>query len=375
MPDVVIIGGGVVGLSIAWELAGRGMTVRVLEKGTFGQEASWAGAGMLPPGNLANARTSEARLRGATHQLWPEWSQSLTSLTGMDNGFFQCGGLEVCLSGSATAKSEYETSLATLRDEGVAVEAGDLTDVRGRVPELGPDVTAGYFLPEFCQVRNPRHLRVLQMGCAMRGVELIAGAPVHRFEMNGGRIDAVYAGNETHRGSEFIIAGGAWSSPLLEQVGVRATIEPLKGQMVLLQTNPLPFRSVIQVGREYLVPRQDGRILVGSTEEWTGFDKRNTAQGVGDLIQFAQRVVPKLKDARFETCWAGLRPYSGIGKPYIGRVARYTNVVVAAGHFRYGLHLSPVTAVLVRQTLLGQSVLLPEDCHSIGDPPPMAIQS
>ena len=360
MPDVVVIGGGVIGLSIAWELTGHGFRVRVLERNGFGQEASWAGAGMLPPGNLAKAKTPEARLRGAAHQLWPKWSESINSFARMDNQFIRCGGLEVCFPES---RAEYQQGLDALRAEGVTIESEDLAEIRHGFPKLGPEVAAGYYLPEFCQVRNPRHLKTLQTACALRGVELVAGAPVHRFETDGDRIVAVQAGTETHRAAEFVVAGGAWSSQLLEHVGIRLAIEPLKGQIVLLKAIPLPFRSVIQSGREYLVPRSDGRILVGSTEEHAGFDKRSTARAVGDLIQFAKRVVPELQHAEIERCWAGLRPYSGINRPYIGRLPQFKNASVAAGHFRYGLHLSPITAVLIRQLLLGQPLDLPEECR------------
>ena len=362
MPDVIVIGGGVIGLSIAWELAGNGLSVRVLEQGAFGGEASWAGAGMLPPGNLANARTPEARLRGATHQLWPAWSEALTASTGMDNGFVRCGGVEVRFPDSAGKRSDLSSGVAALRAEGVLVDTDDVTEIRRRIPMLSSDISAAYLLPDFCQVRNPRHLKALQIGCTMRGVELIAGAPVRRVETNGDRIESVQTGEAIHRASEFVIAGGAWSGEFLGQIGIHLSIEPVKGQIVLLRAIPLPFRAVIQVGHEYLVPRSDGRILVGSTEERTGFDKRNTAKAIGDLIQFAQRVVPSLKDAMFEQSWAGLRPYSATGKPYLGRLPQLVNATVAAGHYRYGLHLSPITAVLIRQVLLKQPVQLPEEC-------------
>ena len=363
MPDVIVVGGGVIGLSIAWELAGHGVSVRVLEQGGFGRESSWAGAGMLPPGNLSHARTSEARFRGAAHQLWPEWSQALTTYTGLDNGFLNCGGLEVRFAGGPGEQSSLSSDVAELRKEGVVVETADLAEIRRRFSTVGPELSEAYFMPDFRQVRNPRHLKTLQHGCTMRGVELVAGASVRRFETNGDRIEAVHAGDGIHRAAEFVVAGGAWSGELLNQIGVRLAIEPLKGQIVLLQMIPSPISTVIQVGREYLVPRNDGRILVGSTEERSGFDKRNTAHAIADLIVFAQRVVPSLKNAQFEKCWAGLRPYSAIGKPYIGRLPQFVNACVAAGHFRNGLHLSPITAVLIRQILLKQPVILPEECR------------
>lgn len=362
MPDVIVIGGGVIGLSIAWELAGQGLSVRVLDQGLPGREASWAGAGMLPPGNFKRGLTPEARLRGATNELWPEWSALLKSFTGIDNGFIRCGGIEARLSDCSGEQSTFAIRVAALRQEGIVVETDDVLIIRDRIPALGAEVTAACYLPDFCQVRNPRHLQALQIGCSARGVELISGTPVHRIETSHDRIDAVRTGSELHVASEYVIASGAWSRELLGQMGMDAAIEPVKGQIVLLRSIPSPIREVIEVGRQYLVPRNDGRILVGSTEERSGFDKRNTAQAVGDLILFAQRVIPSLKDAQFEQCWAGLRPYSATGKPYLGRLPHLVNACVAAGHFRYGLQLSPITAVLIRQVILKQPIQIPDAC-------------
>lgn len=363
MPDVIVIGGGVIGLSIAWELAGQGLSVRVLEQGSFGQEASWAGAGMLPPGRLAGARSAEARLRGAAHEIWPSWSENLTSYTGMENGYFRCGGLEVRTHNSSPSLTDISTEIRTLQDEGVIVETPELMEIRERFPAVSPELTAAYFLPDFCQVRNPRHLQALQAGCAMRGVELIDGSPVRRITVDSDRIQELVVGENSHRADQYVVANGAWASELLSQIDVSLSIEPVKGQIVLLRANPPAFRSVIQIGREYLVPRSDGRVLVGSTEERSGFDKRNTAQAIADLIAFAGRIVPSLREAQFERSWAGLRPYSASGLPFIGRLPQLTNAFVAAGHSRNGLHWSPVTAVLIRQLLLNQPVQLPEECR------------
>lgn len=367
MPDVIVVGGGVIGLSIAWELAGHGVLVRVLERKAFGTEASWAGAGMLPPGSLSGAKTPEARLRGAAHELWPEWSRSLTSTTGIDNGYLNCGGLEVRFAENDPTGESLNQEIATLRGEGVLVETNDLEEIRRRFPMLGPDLTAAYYLPGFCQVRNPRHLKSLLSGCQGRGVELIADASVTGIETANERITAVRASGLDHRAEQFVFACGAWTGKLLEQIGIQVPIEPLKGQIVLLNADPSPIQSVVQVGREYLVPRSDGRILVGSTEERTGFDKRTSDEAIEDLIRFAHRVVPGLKDAAVEKSWAGLRPYSGAGRPFIGRLPQFENACIAAGHFRYGLDLSPVTAVLIRQILLGQAVLLPEEARVAND--------
>lgn len=350
-PDVIVIGGGVIGLSIAWELAGQGASVRLLEQGQFGQEASWAGAGMLPPGNPELARSPEARLRAESHALWPDWTERLRAETGIDNGYARCGGIEVRLNGSST---ELNAEVAAWRSEGVLVETPNLDEFGQRFPALHPHVSSGYVLPELGQVRNPRHLKALVSACAARGVDLRAGCPVVGFDHSANRIAAARTPAEEHRAAEFVVAGGAWSRELLRQAGHDISIEPVRGQIVLLEARPLPFRCVIQSGLRYLVPRADGRILIGSTEEHVGFDKRNTAEAVSDLIDFARGIVPALGAARFERCWSGLRPHATNGLPHIGRLPETANLSVAAGHFRAGLQLSPITAVKVANAILGR---------------------
>jgi glycine oxidase len=351
-PDVIVIGGGVVGLSIAWELAEHGASVRVLEQSQFGQEASWAGAGMLPPGNPHLANTPEAHLRAESHVLWPEWTARLREATGIDNGFARCGGLEVC---RPRLPNDQADEVAAWRAEGVDVESLNHQQLRSRFPALNEAINGGYLLPELGQVRNPRHLKALHQACATRGVDLRAGTPVVDFDRREETIHSVHTPNGEHRAAEFVVAGGAWSRQLLQRAGHDLLVEPVRGQIVLLEARPLPFRCVIQVGARYLVPRADGRILIGSTEEHAGFDKRNTAGAVADLIDFAQQLVPVLSDARFERCWAGLRPFVPGGLPIIGRVPGTKNLSVAAGHFRAGLQLSPITAVLIRRLLDGRA--------------------
>jgi len=349
--DVVVIGGGVIGLSIAWELAREGVRVRVLEQGLFGQEASWAGAGMLPPGNPEFARTTEARLRGESHLLWPQWTELLKSRTGIDNGFHRCGGVEVVPPASVET---LDDKITAWHGEGVRVQSLDRHGLHEKIPCLHPEIHTGYFLPELGQVRNPRHLKALYQACLSEGVDLRAGTPVVDFVREGERVRAVKTLGDEFTAADFIVAGGAWSRSILQRAGHDATFEPVRGQIVLLETQSHRFHHVIEVGSRYLVPRPDGRVLIGSTEERVGFEKRTTAAGVSGLIDFARQLVPSLDNARFERCWAGLRPYAPGGLPRLGRVPGSKNLILAAGHFRAGLQLSPMTAVLIRQLVLGQ---------------------
>lgn len=364
MADVLIIGGGVIGLSTAWELAGRGLKVCVLEQGAFGREASWAGAGMLRPGNCELARTREARLRAHSHRLWPDWSARLHEATGIDNGYVRCGALEVR---SSERAAELEAEISAWRAEGVAIESVSADDLRQRFPAVGPRVAAAYFQPELGQVRNPRHLKAMLTACEQRGVDLRPGCPVTGFDRDGERISAVRTIAGRLSSGEFLVTGGAWTGELLAPLGLAVPVKPIRGQIVLLEQRPLTFRCVIQEGHRYLVPRPDGRVLIGATEEDVGFNRQTTASAVAGLIQFACDLVPDLSSASVERSWAGLRPHAPCGLPFLGRVAGWQNLSIAAGHYRNGLEMSPITAVLMRQLLLGEPLTLPEECRGVTD--------
>ena len=361
MADVIIVGGGVIGLSIAWELAGQGATVQILEQGGFGREASWAGAGILPPGNPQQAHTAEQRLRAHSHVRWPGWSRELRDATGIDNGFRPCGGLEVRRPGGTETVAE---AAAAWRAEGVEVEPLTPAALRALEPALHPEITSAHRLPQVSQVRNPRHVKALIAACAARGVELLPGRPVIDFEEQGGRVRGVRTLDGRYEAERVCVAGGSWTGRLLERVGLSLPIEPVRGQIVLLSLRAPLFRHVVEVGKRYLVPRPDGRVLVGATEERAGFDKQNTAGAVAELIRFAVDLVPGLAGANVERTWAGLRPGSPDGLPYLGAVPGLENLFVAAGHFRAGLQLSPITAVLMRQVILRQEPVIPVEPYA-----------
>ncbi len=363
--DVVILGGGVIGLSLAEELSRRGATVAVLDQGAIGQEASWAGAGMLPPGNFEHATTPAARLRGMSHALWPAFSERLLAETGIDNGYRRSGGLEIRLGEPA---STLAAEVAAWRCEQVEVEPLTPDAAWQYEPALTRQVTAAYRLPQMGQVRNPRHLKALQAACTNRGVVLQPGTAAYGFIRDGAKICAVRTNQGDVAAGRFVVAGGAWSSRLLETAGCRAAVRPLRGQIALLAMHPLPVRQIVNVGPRYIVPRPDGRILIGSTEEPVGFDKRNTAEGVGGLAGFAARVVPALAAAAFERAWAGLRPQSPDGLPYLGGAPGCDNLFVAAGHFRAGLQLSPATALALTQLVLGQPPFMPLAAFAVDRP-------
>lgn len=369
MHDVIVIGGGVIGLTLAYELAGQGVQVAVIDQSAPGQEASWAGAGILPPGNPEFAETAEARLRAVSHRLWPELSESLRSETGIDNGFHRHGGLEVRLSGTAhDLQAEVDAlhrEVDALHREGVAAELLVGEELQACEPALSPALVAGYRLPEMGQVRNPRHLKALVSGCSARGVEFQRGCPADGFDVVQGNVRGVRTPQGVLAAGQFVVTSGAWTARLLAPLGYHTSIRPLRGQMVLLSLPRPPIRQVINIGPRYIVPRLDGRVLVGSTEEAAGFDKRNTAEGIAGLTALAVSLVPELAGATFERAWAGLRPQTRDGLPFLGLVPETENLFVAAGHFRSGLQMSPATARGLSQLLLGQEPCLPLEPYSL----------
>jgi glycine oxidase len=347
--DIVIVGGGVIGLTTAFMLAREGANVHVLDKSDFGQEASWAGAGILPPASVEHARHPFDQLRARSRLLLPDLLADLLQRTGIDSGFVRCGGLELAGAGEVADEKEW-------RGAGIDCRYLDAAEASRREPALAPDLLGAWYLPGLAQVRNPRLLKALVAGCNSCGVRMTPCCPVQRFEVRGQRVVGLHTANGLAAGNRFLIAAGAWSGGLLEPLGWQPGIRPIRGQIVLLHTPALPFRHVLMWGPRYLVPRPDGRVLAGSTEEDAGFDKRTTAQAVQELLALACRLVPALGHATVERCWAGLRPGSPDGMPFLGPVPGFDNLFVAAGHFRAGIQLSAGTALAMKELLLGQPV-------------------
>lgn len=352
MPDVVLIGAGVIGLSIAEELAAHGQSVLVLDQGMPGKESSWAGAGMLPPGNLAAAKTPEARLRGLSARMWEETSRRLKEETGIDNGYLPCGSL--CIGGGQD-RARLDQEIGNYEGEGVEVERLNGEGIRKYEAHVSPNYHYGYRLPGAGQVRNPRHLSAMSCSATNKGVEIRGGLPCLGFETNGEKVIGVRTPGGTISGGKFIVTSGAWSSELMRAGGCTIGVRPVRGQIVLLRTVPRVLNHLVEVGIKYLVPRADERVLLGATQEEVGFDKSNTLEGIEELLSFGRGLVPELNKAMIERTWSGLRPGSTDGLPVMGRLPRFENAYVAAGHFRSGLQKSLGTALLMRQLILEET--------------------
>jgi glycine oxidase len=205
------------------------------------------------------------------------------------------------------------------------------------------------------QLRNPRHLKALLTACIQRGVEITPGLAAHDFEIRGGRVCRVLTAQGPLFADQVCLTSGAWTCVLAQRLGCALAIRPIRGQIALLASARQVLTHIVNEGRRYLVPRPDGRLLAGSTEDDAGFDRGTTVGGIEGLLAFALGLVPDLAQSQLERTWAGLRPATADGRAYLGAVPGLSNVFVAAGHFRSGLQLSTGTALVVGQLMRGET--------------------
>jgi glycine oxidase len=355
MHDVLIIGSGVIGLSLAWDLAKHGLKVHVIDQGQPGREASWAGAGILPAAKRRRSQHPYEQLCGIASELHSQWAEELKSATGIDNGYRRCGGLYLARTpGEAAALAGWGELLS---EEGISVERLSAVDLG----EIEPRIAAGdqfrfsaaFFITAEAQLRNPWHLRALISACECAGVTITACAAIEEIVAPGNQVCELSSSVGPLRARQYCFTAGAWTGAMLQRIGIATGILPIRGQMVLFSCERPLIRRIINEGTRYLVPREDGRVLAGSTEEEVGFDKRTSEEAIADLAEFARGVVPALCGATIEKSWAGLRPGSFDGLPYLGRLPGLNNAYIAAGHFRSGLFLSTATAIVMSQLIRG----------------------
>ena len=298
MPDVLILGGGVIGLSLGYELAGQGLRVQILDRGQPGMQTSWAAAGILPACKFRTEAPPMEWLQGFSSQLHAEWAARLREETGIDTGYRRSG--VVHLADSDRVAGELLQRCERWRREGLTVKWLHSTDL----DEFEPALAGAYdrcglhgtaYVAEEVQLRTPRHLKALVAACGKRGVEISTGVDAFDFETAGEKISAVKTSIGDISADQVVIAGGAWTQAITARLGLKVAIKPMRGQIVLLSTPRRIIERIIEwivdFGYHYLQPRDDGRLLVGTTMEDVGFDRRNTAEAVAGMLEFATRLV------------------------------------------------------------------------------------
>jgi glycine oxidase len=345
--DVVIVGGGIIGGSIALELAQRGLRVAVVDRQEMMREASWAAAGMLSPAPDCLAAIPLVPLARASLALYPKFIEAVEDASGLGVGFRADGAIEAIIHGDAAR--ELSTLVALHHGLGLACEPLPLDEARSLEPALGRDVSAAALLPAECSV-EPRLLTVAVLaGAASAGVALHPGVEIISLVMERNKcVGAKTANGEVYSADQVILAAGCWSSQIPEAARLAPTL-PVRGQMVALRHSGTPIGRVLRSEHGYLVPRGAGRpqtIVVGSTIENAGYEKYVTAGGIEKILSTADELVPELAKAEIIETWSGLRPGTPDQLPILGP-GDLDGLVFATGHYRNGILLAPVTAKLI----------------------------
>ena len=362
---IIVVGGGAIGLSIAWELTCRGHHVHLVEcEQEVGRGTSWAAAGILPPANAATAIDPIDQLRGLSHQLFPDWVTRLQEVAEIDSGFIRCGGLYLADSPGERA------SLIGLgdywRELEIACEPLTGAELAAREPQLQitPDRCA-WWVPEEWQVHPPSYLSALAVAVRAMGGIISEGIDVTDLRETSSTA-AVQVASEWWEADRLVVCGGAWTGKLAPSLHLESSLVPIRGQMLLLKSSRPLLTAIANLGHRYVVCRRDGHTLVGSCEEEVGFSLGTTAAVLTSLREFAVDLVPGLCEARQVDAWSGLRPMTFDGFPMIGRLPGSDRVFVAAGHFRSGIHLSPATAVVLADEIEGRQPVVDLDPFRVG---------
>jgi glycine oxidase len=347
--NVAIVGGGIIGCSIAFQLAVEKLKIVVLDRQQPGREASWAAAGMLSPAPDSPRDRLLVPLSKESLRLYPEFVRVIEESSGKAVDYTRKGTLQIFT--GASAEAERETMLAEHSELGLASEAISLSDAHRMEPALNPDVRAVLHLPEEESV-DPRLLMDSLLAAANRRVEIRPGFSVASLVEEGDRCAGVLAANgEKIQANHVIIAAGCFSGEIAGAAGKHIPsipTRPVRGQMLALRQTHLTLRHVLRSERGYLVPRSDGRIVAGSTSEDAGFHKSVTAGGMRKIVEAGLELCADLGDAEILETWSGLRPGTPDDLPILG-LTNVEGLILATGHYRNGILLAPVTAKLVKE--------------------------
>ena len=341
---VIIIGGGIIGLATAWELLRSGKDVIVVERDRVGQAASWAAAGMLAADAEVGFEEMELyRLQRESLRRWPHFARSLHEETGIDVDYRTEGTLMVA--DDADSAAVLRRRFAFQREQGIDVHWMSTAEMLELEPFLSPRLAAGVYSTSDHGVDNRKVIQALRKGILDRRGKIREKTEVRAIRPHPDRPSIVTAQGEHIEGETVVLAAGAWSRQIEgPSEDERPPVRPVKGQMIELKVEaPFGLRHVVRGPQAYMTPKSDGRLMVGATMEEMGFDTRVTAGGLYKILEGAWEIVPGIYDLPVIATFAGLRPASRDNDPLLGRSSA-PGVVIATGHFRHGIMMTPVTA-------------------------------
>jgi glycine oxidase len=352
--DVVVIGGGLIGCSIALRLAQARLRVLVIDRAAPLVEASGAAAGMLAPQGEMTEPDPFFEMCMASRALYPDFAAEVESLSGEKVGYRDSGAVLVAADDAEQAELEHIYQAQSRL--GLPIERWTGDDLNRAVPGLSADVRLGLFVPGDHWLDNEKLTLATSRAAERAGATFIWGAAATTLNANGDRIESVSACMSSGAqptplaADEFVLAAGCWSKQLAATAGIRVQMEPVRGQMIEFESGAeLPF--VVRSGMHYLVPRSEHRVVAGTTAERAGFEKAVTGEGLHSILEGVARFAPAVQEFKFRRAWAGLRPDTSDHFPILGR-GDFSNLIFATGHFRNGILLAPITAQLIAELIL-----------------------
>jgi len=359
IPDITFIGGGITGLLSARLFSLAGANVTLIDQNFIGKESSWAGGGILLPLYPWRQATAISELVKHSIPQYPALTESLINATGISPEYLVSGLLMTQLEDAVAAKTWCEKY-------NMPYQAATVEQIQ-RFPQANKD---SLWMPKVAQARNPRLLKSLKQDLLQRGVKIIENCQIETATIKNSKITKIASASEQFSVEQLVITSGAWSANLWQELLanhlIKPDIFPVKGQMIILETGINSLSEMILQKDNYLIPRQDGKILCGSSVESVGFDKRVSEEQKQTLTDFARKLCPNvLKDAPVIHHWAGLRPGTKQGIPYIDKHPEIQNLAINAGHFRNGFAMGPAAAQLLFDLIVNQATDLDASLYAL----------
>lgn len=349
--DCTVVGAGVVGMMCARELSASGFKVALFDRGEAGMESSWAGGGILSPLYPWRENPPLQPLIRLSQELYPALAGQLQEATGIEPECLQSGLLVFGL-----ADEEMETALAWATKREQQHEILDAACIENRVPSVSPDAGRALLLPTVSQIRNPFLVQALKRDLEKRGVAVFEHTPVKQIRTAGDSVQSVLTSRGEFRTERVVTAMGAWNCDLLPTLDIR----PVRGQILCYQAPAGYITNILLDAGIYIIPRRDGHLLVGSTLEEVGFNKNTSEEAEHRLSSHAARIIPAIRQFPLVKHWAGLRPATRTGLPYICAHPDIKGLYLNVGHYRNGILLAPGSARLLTEIILGQKTSI--DC-------------
>ena len=353
--DYLIVGGGVIGLSLARALRKKsGGKITLIERGTIGGAASFAAAGMLAPQAEAEKADHFFNFCRGSRDIYSEFASELFDETGVDIELEKSGTLYLAFNERDAEQIKHRFEWQT--EAGLEVEFLTAQETRKAEPFVSPDAREGLFFPNDWQVENRKLISALRKFAEINDIEIVENAAVKSILIEKGKTFGAETFKERFYCENVVLATGAWTSVIETNENVSLPeVKPIRGQMLAFQTAKRLYRRVIYSPRGYLVPRLDGRILVGATVEDAGFQNKVTENGVNFLLQTASEIAPNLANLQPNDKWSGLRPMSPDGLPILGSVSEAENLIIATAHYRNGILLAPLTAEILANKIIDKT--------------------